>query len=262
MTAPEPQALLDFHFESLQGMYFSEHHRDEFGDTLFSTRVTDPYYNFFSPSSPQTASAVPPQVKKNFRHHDRPLALYLTPSAGADASPPTNAGEPWATDAWLVREARSTRPPSSAVSVHTIGKEQRDLYVQLFSEAYSGDDPNDPYGQLDPSYATSLSESFQNEPEGYKKYYLIAYLDSQPAGIAVLFTKGAVAGVYGVGTVPDKRGNGVGLALMAEMDRIALTDNATHMMLQTEAGSDVQRWYERQGYELVFTASYFELKGD
>lgn len=59
-----------------------------------------------------------------------------------------------------------------------------------------------------------------------------------------MFTAGALAGVYGVGTVPAHRRAGVGRAMMAHLARVAVADGAAHILLQTEAGPSVQRWYE------------------
>ncbi|KUN85539.1 hypothetical protein AQJ66_13605 [Streptomyces bungoensis] len=263
MSVSDPTVgdLLVFHFECLQGMYFSEYQRLEGGSLLFSDAIKDPYYNFFAPGSPTAAAALPAAIEEEFVRRGRQPALYLTPQAAqADTS---GAGrDVWATDAWLVGDTAALAGPEGGdgnLRLRTVGREDREAYVATFTAAYSGDDPDDPYGDLDSAYSESLGASFGNEVPGYRKYYVLATLDEQPVGVAALFTAGGLAGVYGVGTLPGHRRAGIGSAIMRYLARIAETDGCAHIMLQTEARSAVQRWYERLGYRHVFDASYLTV---
>lgn len=73
-----------------------------------------------------------------------------------------------------------------------------------------------------------------------------------------MFTRGPVCGVYGVGTVGSARHLGVGTAMMAYLGGLARGRNASVMMLQTEAGSTVQKWYSGMGFDVVFRAAYYQ----
>lgn len=259
---PENRDLLRFHYECLQGMYFSEYHRLDSGVLLFSDLIKDPYYNFFSPESAASGIVPPPDVIAEFTRRDRQAAVYLTPLV----TWPDGGSEPevevWARDAWLVGEVESlVRPGTEVPGVDTflIDSGQREPYMAAFAAAYSGDDPTDPYGQLDPAYTESLSRSFDVTVPGYRKYYLMAVQDETPVGVAAMFTAGPLAGVYGVGTIPSHRKRGIGEAIMGHLARIAADDGVTHIMLQTEAGSRVQRWYEKLGYQERFTAPYVQI---
>jgi len=264
VSASEPtvRELLAFHYECLQGMYFSEFHKTENGALLFSNSIKDPYYNFFAPEHPVSSTIPPPAVLKEFSKRDRQPAVYLTPlAAQADATSPP-AVDAWARDAWLVGEAASltgSGPAVAGLRTFVVDAAQREQYVATFAAAYSGDDPSDPYGQLDPAYTESLNASFDFQPPGYNKYYLVATQDDVPVGVAALFTANMLAGVYGVGTVPLRRRCGVGEAMMAQLACIAADDGASHILLQTEAGSGVQRWYEKLGYKHRFTAPYVQV---
>lgn len=246
--------LLMFHFECLQGMYLSAHEVRDGGHLLFSDQITDPYYNFFAPID---SSSLVPDVRRAFEKRNRTIAVYLTPLAeGRQPEPDTS---PWASDAWLVGTAESLNtdaPPAPDLRIEEVDGRKRDVYVDTFTTAYSGDDPADPYGQLDPAYAECLRDSFERDVQGYRKYYVMASQGDIPVGIATLFTAGSLAGVYGVGTVPTYRQRGIGEAIMAYLAAIAFRDGAEHILLQTEAGSPVHRWYEKLGYSHVFTAPY------
>jgi GNAT superfamily N-acetyltransferase len=245
---------LVFHFECLQGMYFSTHEENDHGHLLFSDRITDPYYNFFAPAD---SAPLDPAVRRAFTERNRTPAVYLTPLA---EGLPTEPGvSTWASDAWLIGTAESLSTSARTVPnlrVEEIDGRCRDIYVDTFTAAYSGDDPDDPYGQLDPAYAECLRDSFDHDVPGYRKYYVMASLGDIPVGVATLFTAGSLAGVYGVGTIPAFRQRGIGEAIMAYLADIAFRDKAVHVLLQTEAGSPVHRWYEKLGYYHAFTAPY------
>lgn len=263
MSVSEPTIddLLVFHFECLQGMYFSDYRKVDGGSLLFSDAIKDPYYNFFAPGSFATGTALPPAIEEEFAGRGRQPALYLTPQAAGAAGTDT-AGDVWARDAWLVGDAMELASPdagSGPLRLGTVGREEREAYVAAFTAAYSGDAPDDPYGQLDPAYSESLAASFGRDVAGYRKYYVMATLDERPVGVAAMFTAGSLAGVYGVGTLPAHRRAGVGSAIMGYLARLAAADGVTRVMLQTEAGSAVQRWYEHLGYRHVFDASYVTL---
>lgn len=246
--------LLMFHFECLQGMYFSGHEVRDCGHLLFSDRIADPYYNFFAPTD---SSSLDPDVRRAFEERNRTIAVYLTPLAeGRQAEPDTS---PWASDAWLVGTAESLNTDARTVSdlrIEEVDGRKRDVYVDTFTAAYSGDNPDDPYGQLDPAYAECLRDSFDHDVPGYQKYYVMASLGGIPVGVATLFTASSFAGVYGVGTVPAYRQRGIGEAIMTYLAAIVFRDGAEHILLQTETGSLVHRWYEKLGYSHVFTAPY------
>lgn len=256
-TAPAPDELLVFHFECLQGMYFSSYEKRPGGHLLLSNRIADPYYNFFAPTD---ASSLNPEIENTFETKNRIPAIYLTPLA--DSWQAKSETEPWASDAWLVGTSNSLGTESRTVPglrIDHAGLHERDVYVDTFMAAYSGSDPSDIYGQLDPAYADALRDSFDRNVPGYQKYYVLASQDNLPVGVATLFTAGPLAGVYGVGTIPSHRRQGIGEQMMAYLAEKAFRDGAETLLLQTEAGSPVRRWYEKLGYRHVFTAQYLIL---
>ena len=123
------------------------------------------------------------------------------------------------------------------------------LFVETFHTAYSSDDPNDPYGQLSPTYKNSLRNSWGKNPEYKKDHYLASY-EGVPAGVITAVSYQGFVGVYNVGTVPKYRHHGVGEAMMATVAR-ELKDNDV-LFLQTAKGSLVEKWYEKMGFQTIF----------
>jgi ribosomal protein S18 acetylase RimI-like enzyme len=241
-------------------MYFSEYRNVSGGALLFSDQVKDPYYNFYAPDERAAPGGIPGPISEEFARRQRTPAVYATPLAPAYDG--LAGGTEWARDAWLVGEVAALDASTQAdgVTIQVVGDEWRDVYVETFAAAYSGDDPADPYGQLDEGYVRALRGSFAATAEGYRKYYLLASAGDSAVGVAVLFTNGTLAGVYGVGTTPAWRRRSVGTALMASMTDIARRDGADWILLQTEDGSAVQRWYQKLGYQDVFTAAYLTFE--
>lgn len=251
-------ALLRFHVECQQGSYFSELHDVDVGWLAFSDQVRDPYYNLVVPTTDVTRSDCIRQAVE-FDRRGRLLTMYASPIA--DLVDDDGGAQLWARDAWLVAPVDVLDDGGSAdeITVATVGPEHRDAYVEAFERAYSGADPGDPYGPLDDAYRVCLAGSFDRDVPGYRRRFVLARSGATPVGVATVFTAGSWAGVYGVGTVPGWRGRGVGRALMAHAARVAAADGARRVMLQTEAGSAPQRWYERLGYETAFVARYLLL---
>lgn len=248
--------LLTFHYECLQGMYFSEHITRPDGDLLFSNQITDPYYNFFTPNSRISTETID-EVGREFRLRERSTALYITPLAENESIDTTWTS--WATDAWMLLDILNrskATPGANSPTIKLIDSSYRETYIDIFKRAYSGGDPNDPYGELEPGYSLSLEMSFDYNLRGFRKYYLLAELSNEPVGVAALFTSGALAGVYGVGTLPEYRKAGVGTAIMHSITELAHSEGVARILLQTEAGSNVERWYQQLGYKTVFTADY------
>ncbi len=61
----------------------------------------------------------------------------------------------------------------------------------------------------DPALASYLPESFAADPD---VRVFTAWLDERPVGTSIAIRTGDVAGVYGVGTIPEARRRGVGAA--------------------------------------------------
>jgi ribosomal protein S18 acetylase RimI-like enzyme len=257
-SEPTVADLLHFHYACLQGTYFNEHITLGAGALLFSDRITDPYYNFWAPEEAGRHDEPPAEVREAFEDRGRAPALYGTPLNGGVED--LGSLEVWAKDAWLVAEVDDLETNVS-ISEGTLELElmsggRREEYVETFARAYGGGGPDDPYGDLDAAYSDSLWASFDVRLAGFSTCYLLALLDGTPAGVAAMYTSGDLAGVYGVGTVPEMRHRGVGRAMMARLAGIAGEDGARFVVLQTEAGSVVQGWYEDMGYELRFVAPY------
>ena len=76
----EMEALVDFHFKSLQGTYFSEYIVRDGYVLLFSDLVEDSYYNYIAQTT-KSLSNILLEVRPLFQERNRKIAIYVTPSS-------------------------------------------------------------------------------------------------------------------------------------------------------------------------------------
>lgn len=254
--------LVDFHFKCLQGMYFSEYVPGNNYVLLFSDLIEDAYYNYLAHIDGKLEGILE-ETTPAFIERGRKPAFYFTPlsseyKAGAEEAP--QGFTKWATDAWMTLGDSTVlanyRTPEG-ITVERVDESNREEYVKAFAQAYSSDNPDDPYGQLPASYTESLRRSFNYQPKEYKKVYLMARMNDIPVSVVTMFYDDSIAGVYGLGTIHGYRERGVGKSLMAELLREASANGVKQMMLQTEFGSYVEGWYQRMGFKTEFVGTYY-----
>ena len=78
--------------------------------------------------------------------------------------------------------------------------------------------------------------------------FFIGRIDGRPAGVLLLVTHGATAGIYAVATLPEFRKQGVSTTLLAHAVRLAREQGRSIVTLQVARGSDAERLYLHQGF--------------
>ena len=263
----EPKVLVDFHFRCLQGMYFSEYMQGEGYILLFSDLVEDSYYNYIAHISGDLETVLE-EARPLFASRNRSPALYITPWSEVykEKNMIPDTFSEWAADAWMILDdsqplidLREYRYPEY-VEIEPVHIADRDEYVRVFEHAYTSGDPDDPYGALPAYYGESLWRSFDTGAEGYEKEYVWAKIDGEPVGIGSMLWDDQVAGVYGIGTIPPKQNLGVGTSIMSHLVKRALAKEIPNMVLQTEVGSYVEKWYVKRGFKTIFAGTYYTEK--
>lgn len=252
------------HLECLQGIYFSRIIKSTNYALVFSDLIEDTYYNYCAFLKFEDGLFLQKwkEIRKDFPNNRVP-ALYVSPSSdlyGRESIYLTEFQKNYI-DAWMILQEKQYLlglPNNEEINVRKIAsKKEFEIFVDVFTTAYSGDDPNDPYGQLSPTYTTSLLNSWECSEEYIKDHYL-AFLNGNPAGVATAIRHNNLVAVYNVGTVSKYRKCGVGAAIMANIVR-DLKKNET-LFLQTEKGSQVEKWYGKMGFETLFLGKCYTEK--
>lgn len=185
-----------------------------------------------------------------FGERHLPYLVYLHPSA----RPPDLGSqlqkhglEPWGIQDGLALEQLNPQ-------VHT----NNDVQIQVASDAATLDEAAEVYAgayHLPPgatSYMRSVMMTALYDPA---VYVYLARLHGIPAGTVTLVLKAGVAGLYGLGTLPDYRGHlvGTGLMVRAILDAGGLGFHTA--VLQGPPGG--VRLYRRLGFETYFRVEVF-----
>ena len=255
--------IVDFHFNCLQGTYFSELINKDKYVLLFSDLVEDSYYNYVAQSKRNIVDILK-ESKEEFSKRNRKQAFYVTPcsdlSDSEDLIP--NGFNLWATDAWMILKDHSFYEKyeiPNDITIEKVDYSSKDEYVKAFHLSYAGDNSDDPYANLPEYYSKSLLRSFDVKNDKYSTYYVWAKIKDEVVGVASMFSDGETVGIYGVGTIEKFRKKGIGTALMKHLYDVAIKEGISNFMLQTEYTSKVEKWYKSMGYETIFLGKYYVL---
>lgn len=254
--------MLDFHFNALQGIYFSEIIQNKNYTILYSDLIEDSYYNYAAKLSDGIEKYLT-EIESFFVQKKRMPALYLSPNYylyGKEGLIPKKY-QLWSTDAWMVYKDPSFysnfQPPNNIHILNVNTKESNSLYVETFEKAFSSEDPNDVYGQLPPYYGQSLERAIGIDTSSFKNIFVIAYINKEAAGVASVIFNEKFAGLYGIGTIQSERNKGIGTILIKYLIDLVNKDNKRIVFLQTEKGGYSEKWAITRGFETIFNAYYY-----
>ncbi len=150
----------------------------------------------------------------------------------------------------MVLSCEDTEPPTNPrVTVDLVQPGELETWLRVQNIGFGG---NGQVSQL----SVDLNEASQRA--GARAY--LARLDGEPAGAAILESFEHVSGIYGVATLPQARGQGVGTAMMRRMIRDARNLAPDPICLQAETASATQRWYERLGFTVVYNRTGWTIQ--
>ena len=196
------------------------------------------------------------EVTEHFGSQDRPTTLFVSP-----ACTPGNLGEllqergflrQKKEEAWMVLENLQgfTIPqPSPKVQVRQIAKDEALTVAQIFVTAF--DMPID----LAPGMAQLLTPSIGLP--GVHHY--IALVDDRPVGTCSLLCHETYGVLGSAGVVRACRGTRVAASLASKAGTDARESGVTTLMLQTAAGSGLERLLRISGFRRAFTRICYTL---
>ncbi len=139
--------------------------------------------------------------------------------------------------------AEDAGPPANPrVSVEKVGRDEVDRWAAIQNIGFGGDgNPGTLFAEMARAAASSPGTTLY-----------LARLDGEPACAGTLTAWESVHGIYGVATLPDRRGQGVATALVRHLVRAARAHGDAPVCLQVQTGTATQRWYERLGFRVVY----------
>ncbi|MGB8647992.1 MAG: GNAT family N-acetyltransferase [Anaerolineae bacterium] len=142
------------------------------------------------------------------------------------------------------------RPPNLRVTIELVRIPDLGSWLSIQNRGFGSN------GQPTP-LSIELNRATVNA--GWRPY--LARLDGEPVAAGMLSSFENTWGIYGVATLPDARGQGVGTALMRRMVADAQAEMAScPVCLQAETAGPAQRWYERLGFRVVYDRTGWSLE--
>jgi len=140
------------------------------------------------------------------------------------------------------QESKAALPWDSRIEVRCIGSEEMDLWCRVVQAGFQDLD------ELEP--APETASGFSAEAEGNR--FLLATVDGQPAGAAVLGCFGRVAVLSGTSVRPRLRGLGVQRALVAGRLDLAQATGCRWACSAVLPGTASQANLERCGFRVAY----------
>ncbi|MHC1764269.1 MAG: amino acid adenylation domain-containing protein [Verrucomicrobiia bacterium] len=156
-------------------------------------------------------------------------------------------------ESWMCYRGADVPCPSGSESleVHVVERagEIAD-FAAVFASAYQV-----PAAEFRELFLRDLGAS---DPRRLIRHYL-GSADGEPVCIATLIGAEGWAGIYNVGTVPNRRKRGFAGQLLARAIEDALEGGNVRIFLQTETGSGAERLYLSLGFETAFVRTGYRL---
>jgi ribosomal protein S18 acetylase RimI-like enzyme len=132
--------------------------------------------------------------------------------------------------------------------------------IDCIMEGFSTHDPNDPYGNLSPTYRESLNKKLFDENLIYKTYHYVAKHKGKVVSIAGITINGKTAYLNNVTTLKGFKGKGISKELLSFIVSELKNKNIQNIVFATETGAYTEKYYKKLGFEVVDYGYCFEVK--
>ena len=254
-TVPDlPVVSEQYHYRFLHRIFFTGLDEGLQRTFVWHDRATDYYSNLVSISNSNRTAAPQAlaQAEELLLSKNRRPCIYTTPhSLPSDLAQSLNEHryQRAFTDAWMYFSGGAECKLPSGIGIREVqDQDELALFVEIFNRAYSGSDPNEPYGKAPPEWGETVFDSFKKtDPLNHVIYHLL-FSGGEAVAVLISVTRDGLAGLYSIGTIPEKRGRGYGglLTLKAVAD---LQSRGAHtIFLQTEQNSCNEKFYTKLGF--------------
>ena len=257
----------NYHCKIQLGCYFSSSKKIQGALLLWNDKIKDSYWNYATKINvdEKSSQGLIKKIIAFYKTKNRQPAIYFTPFTKPKNLP--KLAEKFGfklefKDVWMFYEKTESKiaiPQNFAIKrIKT--KEEMKTFVDVFSQAYSGTTPEEPYGVLPKEYGECLLSSFRKPQKDKKVIHYLGILDNKPVGVATLIYSGRFGCIYNVGTVPSQRKKGIGSALTLNAVADSIRNKAEIIFLQTEQETFNEKYYKWLGFSPKFIGEGFVLR--
>ncbi len=132
--------------------------------------------------------------------------------------------------------------------------------IDCIMDGFSTHDPNDPYGDLSPTYRESLNKKLFSENSNSKTYHYVAKYNGKVVSIAGITITGNTAYLNNVTTLREYKGKAISKELLSYIVKELKSKNIQNIVFETETGAYTENYYKKLGFEVVDNGYCFEEK--
>lgn len=132
----------------------------------------------------------------------------------------------------------------------------KNVVINTIMEGFSTGDPNDPYGDLSPTYREALEKKIGSE----NVIHLIAKFEGNIAGLASCTIVGDYAYLNNVTTLKQYKGHGIAKEVILNMIKVLKERNVKYILFETEKNAYTEIFYKKLGFTVVEHGYCFEEK--
>lgn len=136
----------------------------------------------------------------------------------------------------------------------------KDDVIETIMNGFSTGDPNDPYGDLSPTYREALESKLDLKIDNVETLHYVAYYQNKPISIATVSINGKDAYLNNVTTLKEFKGNGVAKELLSHLIKDLKNRNVKKIIFVTETDEYPEKFYKNLGFEVVEYGYCFEEK--
>lgn len=254
------------HYRFQMGCYFSGSEEIQ-GALLLWSKIKDSYWNYATKIniSEERPEGLIKKIIDFYKTKNRQPTIYFTPFTKTRNLPELVGKFGFKSkykDAWMFYGG--AKPKFEMLENFIIKKvetaEEMKIFVDVFSQSYSGAAPDEPYGALSKEYGECIFESLLKPQIGKSTIHYLGILGDKPVGIATLIYSGDFGCIFNVGTIPTHRKKGIGKALTLNAVNDSIKNSAKIVFLQTEQGSFNEKYYTKLGFSTKFIGEGFVLE--
>ena len=130
--------------------------------------------------------------------------------------------------------------------------------IDCIMNGFSTHDPNDPYGDLSPTYRKSLESKLFDSKAKYKTYHYVAEHDGKVVSIAGMTIKDNNAYLNNVTTLKNFKVNGVSKEILSCVVKDLKDEHIQNIIFATETGAYTETYYKNLGFKVVDYGFCFE----
>lgn len=253
------------HLRFMNGSFVSSVEKTEFGTLVFSDLIADSYWSYFlpRPGLGEGSDACIEETVLRFKERGRNPCFLVDPKTNSHLSSALAAAgfERGYEDVWMFYEGGlPALPRDPAVEIAACASQKDfEIFLEIFSLAYAGSSPDEPYGALPPEYAKAFQVSFDRRAGNGLQHFILSY-KGRPAGIGMLGLSADAACLYALGIRPELRKRGLAEHMTAHRLKVALGAKSPLIFLQTETASYNEKLFSKYGFSAAARSAAYVLK--